>query len=104
MAKDKATDRKAHKDEAGAAADGGVTAPAKLGNGAYEQELRKLHVELVKLQEWVQRTGAKVCILCEGRDGSTSGDSTLMPRSVHAASTVPAMAAVVASSRLSTSI
>jgi len=73
MAKDKATDRKAHKDEAGAAADGGVTAPAKLGNGAYEQELRKLHVELVKLQEWVQRTGAKVCILFEGRDGAGKG-------------------------------
>lgn len=70
MAKEKTKDGKAHKD---VPADGGVVAPAKLGNREYEQELRKLHVELVKLQEWVQRTGAKVCILFEGRDGAGKG-------------------------------
>jgi polyphosphate kinase len=39
----------------------------------YEAELTKLHVELVKLQQWVQATGAKVCIVFEGRDGAGKG-------------------------------
>lgn len=39
----------------------------------YEKELKKLHVELVKLQEWVRHTGAKVCIVFEGRDGAGKG-------------------------------
>jgi polyphosphate kinase 2 len=39
----------------------------------YEAELYKLHVELVKLQEWVKATGAKVCIVFEGRDGAGKG-------------------------------
>jgi len=32
-----------------------------------------IHVELVKLQEWVKSTGEKVCILFEGRDGAGKG-------------------------------
>jgi polyphosphate kinase 2 len=39
----------------------------------YESELRKLHVELVKLQEWAQHEGRKVCVLFEGRDGAGKG-------------------------------
>ncbi|CAG9178324.1 polyphosphate kinase 2 [Cupriavidus respiraculi] len=39
----------------------------------YEEALRKLHVELVTLQEWVVRTGAKICIVFEGRDGAGKG-------------------------------
>jgi polyphosphate kinase 2 len=39
----------------------------------YEAELHKLHVELVKLQEWVKATGAKVCMVFEGRDGAGKG-------------------------------
>lgn len=39
----------------------------------YEQKLRKLHVELVKLQEWVKREGKKVCVVFEGRDGAGKG-------------------------------
>ena len=35
--------------------------------------MRKLHVELVKLQLWVAHTGAKVCIVFEGRDGAGKG-------------------------------
>ena len=34
---------------------------------------RKLHVELVKLQEWVVHKGLKVCIVFEGRDGAGKG-------------------------------
>ena len=39
----------------------------------YEQKMRKLHVELVKLQEWVKREGKKVCVIFEGRDGAGKG-------------------------------
>jgi len=52
----------------------GAPAPTKALSGKnYERELRKLHVELVKLQEWVKRKGLKVCILFEGRDGAGKG-------------------------------
>ena len=39
----------------------------------YEQELRRLHVELVSMQEWVKRTGARICIVFEGRDTAGKG-------------------------------
>jgi polyphosphate kinase len=39
----------------------------------YEDELEKLHVELVHLQEWVKQKGLKVCIVFEGRDGAGKG-------------------------------
>jgi polyphosphate kinase len=39
----------------------------------YERELFKLHVELVKLQEWVKHKGLKICIVFEGRDGAGKG-------------------------------
>lgn len=45
----------------------------RLGNKEYEKGLFRLHVELVKLQRWVQLTGAKVCIIFEGRDGAGKG-------------------------------
>ncbi|NCC38216.1 MAG: polyphosphate kinase 2 [Gammaproteobacteria bacterium] len=44
-----------------------------MTNKTYEKELRKLHVELVKLQEWVRHQGLKVCIVFEGRDGAGKG-------------------------------
>ncbi|MEO3473743.1 polyphosphate kinase 2 [Roseomonas sp. CAU 1739] len=48
-------------------------ADGRLARKAYEQMLADLHVELVKLQLWVQKTGAKVCIVFEGRDGAGKG-------------------------------
>ena len=39
----------------------------------YERELRRLHGELVAMQEWVKATGAKVCIVFEGRDTAGKG-------------------------------
>ena len=39
----------------------------------YDQELAKLHVELVKLQEWVKHKGLKICVVFEGRDGAGKG-------------------------------
>ncbi|MBS1230487.1 MAG: hypothetical protein H6R17_3764 [Proteobacteria bacterium] len=44
-----------------------------LGNKAYEKELKRLHVELVKLQQWVVHKGLKVCLVFEGRDGAGKG-------------------------------
>ncbi|HEX9181438.1 MAG TPA: polyphosphate kinase 2 [Burkholderiales bacterium] len=45
----------------------------KLKRKDYEKELERLHVELVKLQQWVQKEGRKVCIVFEGRDGAGKG-------------------------------
>ena len=44
-----------------------------LKGKAYDKELAKLHVKLVKLQEWVKYKGLKVCIVFEGRDGAGKG-------------------------------
>ncbi len=46
---------------------------AKLDRKRYEEELAKLHVELVKLQEWVKQEGLKICVVFEGRDGAGKG-------------------------------
>ena len=46
---------------------------ARLKRAKFENELKKLHVELVKLQEWVKHTGAKIVILFEGRDAAGKG-------------------------------
>jgi polyphosphate kinase 2 len=45
----------------------------KMKRKEYERELRKLHGEVVALQEWVKATGAKVCIVFEGRDTAGKG-------------------------------
>jgi polyphosphate kinase len=48
-------------------------ASKKLKRKDYERELLKLHIELVKLQEWVKQTGHKICIIFEGRDAAGKG-------------------------------
>ena len=45
----------------------------KLKRKEYERELARLHVEFVKLQQWVVHAGLKVCIIFEGRDGAGKG-------------------------------
>jgi len=50
-----------------------VESKPRMKNKEYEKELRKLHVELVKLQEWVVHEGLKVCVVFEGRDGAGKG-------------------------------
>jgi polyphosphate kinase 2 len=45
----------------------------KLKGKDYDEEMARLHVELVKLQEWVVHKGLKVCIVFEGRDGAGKG-------------------------------
>jgi polyphosphate kinase len=44
-----------------------------ISNKDYLAELARLHVELVKLEEWIKHTGQKVVILFEGRDAAGKG-------------------------------
>lgn len=44
-----------------------------LRDDAYEAELLRLQVELVKMQEWVRSSGAKIVVLFEGRDAAGKG-------------------------------
>jgi len=53
--------------------DGRKAKPGRLSRKDYEKHLAKLHVELVKLQEWVKHKGLKVCLVFEGRDGAGKG-------------------------------
>ena len=45
----------------------------KLDNDEYEELLRDLEIELVKLQEWVKTNKLKVVIVFEGRDAAGKG-------------------------------
>jgi len=55
-------------------ASGGDTgAVRKMKTKEYEKHMRLLHGELVALQEWVKATGAKICIVFEGRDTAGKG-------------------------------
>ena len=58
--------RVAHKECAGGR-------PEKLNRKLYEAELEKLQVELVKMQEWVKHTGARIVVVFEGRDAAGKG-------------------------------
>jgi polyphosphate kinase len=46
---------------------------SKLSRTAYEKELSRLQVELVKLQYWAKHTGTRIVILFEGRDAAGKG-------------------------------
>ena len=57
-------------------AENGRTGPPEnvaLGRKDFQKNLEHLQVELVKLQEWVRTSGAKVCVLFEGRDAAGKG-------------------------------
>lgn len=56
-----------HPDEGVAAKEG------KLNTKYYEKELRRLQMELVKMQEWVKANGVKVVVIFEGRDAAGKG-------------------------------
>jgi len=61
--------KKAHADRDNSAAAG----HGKLKGKDYDRELARLHLELVKLQQWVKHEGAKICVVFEGRDGAGKG-------------------------------
>ncbi|OBK23677.1 polyphosphate kinase 2 [Mycobacterium asiaticum] len=68
-----------------------AAAAQKIPNDVYEAELFRLQTELVKLQEWVRFTGARVVIVFEGRDAAGKGGAIkriteyLSPRVAHIA-------------------
>ena len=45
----------------------------KLSSKAYEKELGRMHIELVKLQNWVKAKGLRVVVIFEGRDAAGKG-------------------------------
>lgn len=47
--------------------------PKKIDKQFYEQELFRLQLELVKLQEWIKQKGLKVVVIFEGRDAAGKG-------------------------------
>src|SRR5262245_3382219 len=61
---DKKSDKKKDKDDENG---------KELKGKEYDRELKKLHIELVKLQEWVKHKGLKICLVFEGRDGAGKG-------------------------------
>jgi polyphosphate kinase len=61
--------KKGKKDEG----DAGTEPAPKMKRKEYESELRRLHAELVAMQEWVKATGAKICVVFEGRDSAGKG-------------------------------
>jgi len=44
-----------------------------LSGKEFDKAIEPLQVELVKLQEWVKATGAKICVIFEGRDTAGKG-------------------------------
>jgi polyphosphate kinase 2 len=46
---------------------------APMKTKEYEREMRRLHEELVAMQEWVKVTGARICVVFEGRDTAGKG-------------------------------
>jgi len=73
------------------AENGAKNGDAKVSTSVYEAELFRLQTELVKVQEWVRATGARIVILFEGRDAAGKGGTIkriteyLSPRSVRIA-------------------
>ncbi len=61
------------KKKMGAATDSSESKPIKMANRAYEKELFRLQLELVKLQEWIKHKGLKVVVIFEGRDAAGKG-------------------------------
>src|SRR3954468_16229284 len=47
--------------------------PQKLSKKQYKKELKRLQLELVRLQEWVVHSGLRVAVLFEGRDTAGKG-------------------------------
>ena len=56
-----------------------VKTSEKLKSKVYNSELKKLHVVLVKVQEWVKHNGLKVCVVFEGRDALVSMVDSILP-------------------------
>ena len=47
--------------------------PKKISTKIYNNELNRLQIELVKLQEWIKTKGLRVVVVFEGRDAAGKG-------------------------------
>ncbi|MFD0979648.1 polyphosphate kinase 2 [Tropicimonas aquimaris] len=47
--------------------------PESLDRRTYFTNLLRLQAEMIKMQDWVEATGARICILFEGRDSAGKG-------------------------------
>ncbi|MBF0277116.1 MAG: polyphosphate kinase 2 [SAR324 cluster bacterium] len=47
--------------------------PPKIKKSVYEEELKKMHIELVRLQYWVKQKGLRIVMVFEGRDAAGKG-------------------------------
>ena len=45
----------------------------KMKKKAYEQELARMQLELVKMHEWIRKKKKKVVVIFEGRDAAGKG-------------------------------
>ncbi len=77
-AKNKKREDNRHDAEAGVLTDAtgkeaGAEPRPKMKRKEYEREMRVLHGELVAMQEWVKDSGAKICVVFEGRDTAGKG-------------------------------
>ena len=70
--KRKRRDNEAERDDKPERADERTTS-GRMKKKPYEKELKALNVELVKLQEWVKRTGHRIVVIFEGRDAAGKG-------------------------------
>jgi polyphosphate kinase 2 len=61
------------KGKTGSKTEAGDGSPPKMKRKEYEGEMERLHGELVAMQEWVKSSGAKICIVFEGRDTAGKG-------------------------------
>ena len=59
--------------ELGELSTGAAEPKPKMKAKEFDAEMEKLQVELVKLQEWVKHTGAKIVVIFEGRDAAGKG-------------------------------
>ncbi|MEM6373948.1 MAG: polyphosphate kinase 2 [Pseudomonadota bacterium] len=66
------------RDKIASAAKGDILTPtyphdARMKRKVYEREMAALQIELVKMQDWVSTTGARVACVFEGRDAAGKG-------------------------------
>ena len=69
-AQDKVARKRSKKKNGGQVA---AAATEPMSGKEYNAAMRELHVELVRLQEWVKHKGLKICVVFEGRDGAGKG-------------------------------
>ena len=68
----------AHKTQKENPADGAIASPLRLTSKEYDKELRRLQIELLRLEEWIRHQGQRVVVIFEGRD--TAGKGGLIKR------------------------